>query len=187
MAMKKNLFLMILLSLWLVPAAGESSYLLRFKSGGSVATSAYWTRDGWTYFNYAGGVAGMRSSDIARIDRRDESDAPNIVRAAPAAKMETATPPVDEKALAAAKAAEADKAAIETMRKKKDQLSAELDQLLQQQREATARGDNEAKVRLDADIIRVSKEAYAVTDEATARNKGKLPEGWWDRKESTPR
>ena len=60
-------------------------------------------------------------------------------------------------------------------------MTSELDGLLEKLREATDRKDNKAKEKIKEEIRAKSGQIYKLTDEVTEKNKGKLPEGWWEK------
>ncbi|HLA26614.1 MAG TPA: hypothetical protein VJZ49_01835, partial [Syntrophales bacterium] len=68
---------------------------------------------------------------------------------------------------------------IADYKNKKDRLTVELEDLMNKRREAGQRNDKDAKEKLTEEITKTSSEIYIITDEVTAKNKGKLPEGWW--------
>ena len=70
---------------------------------------------------------------------------------------------------------------LNAYKNKKKQMTAELDTLLERQREAAGRGDNEAKEKIMEEIRNTSGQIYKITDEVKEKNKGKLPDGWWDK------
>ena len=78
-----------------------------------------------------------------------------------------------------------EKVNIEAYRSKKDEMTVELDGLLEKQREATGMGDDEAKKKIQEEVIKLSKDIYKLTDDVTEKNKGKLPDGWWEKNSST--
>ena len=63
----------------------------------------------------------------------------------------------------------------------KDQMVIELDGLMEKLRDATRRKDNDAKEKIKEEIREKSGQIYQLTDEVTKKNKGKLPEGWWEK------
>ena len=74
-----------------------------------------------------------------------------------------------------------EKVDLNAYKDKKTEMTTELDDLLQKQREATARGDNEAKEKIMQQIRDISSQIYKITDEVKEKNKGKLPDGWWEK------
>ncbi len=187
--MKKTISALIILLLFLVPALGNASYLIRLKNGGQFATPAYWTEGKWIFFYCVGGTAGMERREIDRIERDDTYDnmgaiGGNIGKKAPPLPPKTEKPPEPgetPQAMEPAKEVE-EKVNIEAYRSKKDEMTVELDGLLEKQREATGMGDDEAKKKIQEEVIKLSKDIYKLTDDVTEKNKGKLPDGWWEKK-----
>ena len=60
-------------------------------------------------------------------------------------------------------------------------MTAELDGLLEQQRQAAAMGDEDARRKIKEEMIKVTNQHDKLTDEVKEKNKGKLPDGWWGR------
>ncbi|MBU2054014.1 MAG: hypothetical protein KJ936_00215 [Proteobacteria bacterium] len=186
--MKKMLSAIVIFFLLLIPAAGDASFLIRLKNGGQLATPMYWIEGRLIFFYYAGGIAGIERIVVDRVERSEKK---------PADYMDTTSenrgkkelPPlssITEKAQGPEKTTEikeegAEKVNIEAYKNKKDQMTVILDGLLEKQREAAARGDNDAKEKAREEMVKASKEIYKLTDEVTEKNKGKLPEGWWAR------
>lgn len=65
--MKKTISAIIVLLLFLIPALGNASYLIRLKNGRQLATPAYWFEGGLIFFSVVGGTAGMERNQIARV------------------------------------------------------------------------------------------------------------------------
>jgi len=59
---------------------------------------------------------------------------------------------------------------------KKTKMTVELDALLEKQREAAGRGDNEAKEKIMEEVRNTSRQIYRLTDEVNEKNKWKLPD-----------
>ena len=181
--MKKSVPAVILLLL-LLPTLCDASYLIRLKNGGEVATSFYWVEGRFLFFRYAGGTAGVERRMVDRVQSIDDSQKKDdgTVLWNPGLPPE---PPPPKKVQQAEKPKEAPSAVkeepvdIESYKKKKDQLNAELERLLEQQRQMAVSTDDNAKRKIQEGVVAVSKEIYALTDEVTKKNKGKLPEGWW--------
>lgn len=70
---------------------------------------------------------------------------------------------------------------IQDHKKKKDQMTVELEGLIEKVKEANRMKDNEAKEKAQEEMRKVSGQIYKLTDEATEKNEGKLPEGWWEK------
>jgi hypothetical protein len=191
-AMKKIISAQIILLLFLVPALGNASYLLRLKNGGQLSTPAYWFEDRMILFYCPGGTAGMERREIDRIDRIERVETYDNMGTVGGniGKKATPLPPKTEKqqepgetpqAIAPAKEAE-EKVNIEAYRSKKAEMMVELDETTKRLREATLQKDNAAKEKAKEEMRKTSAQIYNLTDEVTKKNKGKLPEGWWEKK-----
>ncbi len=168
-------------------AAGGEYYLLRLDNGRSVATPHYWFEGTNLYFFYADGTVGIEKGVITKVEKRyvetgSTQDAaevreqsPQGTKEAPQQAEKSATP----KKPPVAKIPEK-KVDIAAYKAKKDQLTAGLEDLLEQRRQAGHK-DEEGRQELTDKILKVSAEVYGITDEVTAKNKGKLPEGWWNK------
>lgn len=187
--MKKTISALIILLLFLVPALGNASYLIRLKNGGQLSAPAYWFEDRMILFYCPGGIAGMERSEIDRIERDETYDNTGMVGDG-IGKTAPPSPPKTEKpqepgetpqATASAKEVE-EKVNIEAYRNRKDEMVAELDDLLAKMRESTAIKDVDAQEKAMEEIREKSGQIYKLTDEVTKKNKGKLPDGWWEKK-----
>ena len=180
--MKKVFLAWIISVLLFVPASGEAAYLLLLKNGGRLTTPLYWVEGRQLYFFYAGGVVGVEKGEIVRIEKRATEQRPEVEDAPESVKKKEDPPPGagEEKAPAAQKA-QTEKLNIAEQKLRKNQLTEELNDLLEKRRRAKAMKDNDASQRITEEILNTSAEVYRITDEVTEKNKGKLPEGWWDK------
>ena len=181
--MKKMLAIFTLLLL-LIPAAGDASFLIRLKNGGQLATPMYWIEGRLIFFYYAGGVAGMERKEIERVEKYEEQAGVFGAQAAGTRELPP-SPPLPATGEAPDPGVPADtreeKVNIQAYKDKKDQMTVELDDLLEKMREAAARKDEAAREKAMEEIRAKSGEIYKLTDEVTKKNKGKLPEGWWEK------
>lgn len=69
--MKKTTSAIIVLFLFLIPALGSSSYLIRLKNGRQLTTPAYWFEGKRIFFYIAGGTAGMERTEIDGIEEHE--------------------------------------------------------------------------------------------------------------------
>ena len=164
----------------------DASYLIRLKNTGRVVTPLYWFEGDKVYFYCSGGVAGIERKEIDRIEQLKTEDGEDIIKpSAIDAKKELSplTPAAGKKPNVPEKPSEVkdEKVDLNAYKDKKTKMTTELDDLLQKQREATARGDNEAKEKIMQQIRNISSQIYQITDEVKEKNKGKLPEGWWEK------
>lgn len=178
----KNVILLALISFYfLTPTAGNASYYIHLKNGGKLLTPLYWQEGGEIYFFYAGGIVGVKSRDIGRIEKGSggvhgdgdsspdqlipRENPPRIITPSPAKTEETKTGK--------------EKIDIADYKNRKDRLEKELEDLLEKRRAAKSRKDETARKRLTEEIINVSSQIYQMTDDVTLKNGGQLPEGWW--------
>jgi len=195
--MKKTISSLVILLMFLVPALGNASYIIRLKNGGQLATPAYWTEGNWLFFYCVGGTAGMERKEIDKIETLKPEDGGYTVRTpAIAAKKELPPPPP-----AAEKAKEPGKSPVEAEPKAEKSLSpqkppekidlkayqdkmatlkAEVNKTLTRIRKATINKDLEAKDEATADNRRISAEMWKLTEELKEKNNGKLPADWWE-------
>jgi len=188
--MRKLFFLFLMLISYLTfpsPAMSEF-YVIRLKNGGSLATPLYWSESSKVYFFYAGGTVGVEKQTIERVEKHrgtrnflgSSASDTKETKELPPTPATAETSPGPEKSPTAKVPDE--KENIADYKSKKDQLAVELDGLLEKQREFTGKGDKEKAREQNDAIISVSKEIYRITDTVTEKNKGKLPEGWWEKK-----
>jgi hypothetical protein len=188
-AMKKTISSLIVFLMFFVPALGNASYIIRLKNGGQLYTPAYWFEGRMIFFYCTGGTAGMERSEIDRIER-DKTEynlgsvGGNIEKKAPPPPPKTEKAQDPEKALQAAEPAKKveEKVNIEAYKSKKDQMSVELDEITERMRKATRQKDDAAKEKAKEEMRKISAQIYNLTDEVKNKNKGVLPDGWWEKK-----
>lgn len=187
--MKKTISAIIIFSLFFMPALGNASYLLRLKNGRQLATPAYWFEGRLIFFSIPGGTAGMERTEIASIENSEyetqdnlntvivssETEKEGLPPTAPTGKLQE-QPPSSK-----TKEKEELNDEMKAYKKTKDQMTEELNRLLEKMHEASATRDNDAKEKIREQVRTKSKEIYKFSDEVKERNKGKLPEGWWDK------
>ncbi len=187
--MKKTISALIILLLFLVPALGNASYLIWLKNGGQFATPAYWTEGKWIFFYCVGGTAGMERREIDRIERDETYD--NLGTVGRDIGKKAAQPPPPAQAKEGAEKQElplpspakekGEKIDLKALKNKKDQMEAEAKELSEKMREAFNRNDNDEKEKIKEAIREKTEQVYKLTDEVTEKNKGRLPEGWWEK------
>lgn len=186
--MKKTISSLVILLMFLVPALGNASYLIRLKNGGQLATQAYWTEGKWLFFYCVGGTAGMERMEIDRIERDDTYDnmgavGGNIEKKAPPPPPQTKEGVEKQELPQPSQAKEKEeKIDLKALKNKKDQMTAEVDKLIEKMEEASDRNDNDAKQKIKEEIRAKAEQIYKFTDEVTEKNRGKLPDGWWEKK-----
>ena len=196
--MKKTISSLIILLMFLVPALGNASYLIRLKNGGQLATPAYWTEGKWIFFFCVGGTAGMERKEIDKIEKLKTEDGEYIDKTpAIAGKKELPPlPPATEKAKelekfpaeAALKSEKSlssqkppEKIDLKAYQDKMATLKAEANKTLARLRKAIKNKDLDAKAEAAADQRNVSAEMRKLTDELKEKNNGELPADWYDR------
>ena len=184
--MKKRIIPILTVALSLLCASVcDAYYLLRLKNRGMVTTPAYWFEGNKIHFYVSGGIASLERREIDKIEdlEKEVSDYRQRTAAIQVKKETPSAPPAAEKAKEPEKPPDAknEKVDLNAFKEKKTQMTAELDDLLLKQREAAARGDNEAKEKTLQEIRNISGEIYKLTDEVKEKNKGQLPNGWWDK------
>lgn len=152
-----------------IPAAGHCNYAIHLKNGGRFLTPHYWEQGQEILFYTTTGVLGVEKQTVRKIERTDED-----LRLEPAdAALEDTAEGVQPE--------EEETVDIEAYRDAKDQMVTELDLIAERMRTATRMGDAEGAARLREEMRDKSAQIYGLTDEVTEKNRGELPEGWWDR------
>ncbi len=169
-------------------ACSEDYYLIVLKNGRSLATPLYWQAGTQVFFFHAGGTVGVEKPAIERVEKHQGER--NFFGPSAAGTKETtgsspSPPPPKDKSPEPEKPAgaktPAEKVSVADYKEKKDLLEVELESLLDRRREAGQRKDREAQEKLTEEIRKISTEVYEITDEVKAKNKGRLPEGWWNK------
>jgi hypothetical protein len=181
--------LTVVTSALFLSAVAEAAYLIHLRNGGQFLTGLYWEEGSTVKFYTNDGMMGVEKSAVWKIEKTrdhvvygdstdDGTDAGTPEHALPQAKPPGETEK-HETAETAVKAGEA-KADIQEYRDKKAQLKVELDEWVEKMRDATRLKDSAAKEKARIEMRKVAAQIYNLTDEVKAKNKGKLPEGWWD-------
>jgi len=162
-----------------LPTISDASSIIHLKNGGRLLTSFYWEEKNEIKIYVMGGVIGIEKNSVRKIEKSNmasddhsykEVTGQSIPQVKPA--PETAKTEMKEKE---------EKFDLKPYKSKKDQMTIELDELMEKKRKATSIGDNDAKEKLKEKIRDTSGKIYKLTDEVAEKNKGKLPEGWWTR------
>jgi hypothetical protein len=179
----------ILISVLAFPLLSYASYIIHLKGGGQYITTKYWEEDDQIKFFVSGGTMGIDKDTVRKIEKSnlapDEDDArnnsekvsPQVDRTPENTIKGNALPPGS--AAKEGKESQKEKINIQDYKKKKDQMTIELEGLIEKVKEANSLKDNEAKQKAQEEMRKVSGEIYKLTDEVTEKNEGKLPEGWW--------
>jgi hypothetical protein len=182
---KKIILSIIFFLLFLISALGDASYLIKLKNGRQLATPEYWFEGKLIFLYYAGGITGMERAEIEKIEKYDNetkeytdktlekkaTGASPVLSSVPGKKQEPDNRPETKKG--------DEKVNLEVYKKKKDEMTVELNRLLGKIREENKKKDKDAKEKTREEMRNLSTEIYNLTDEVTKMNNGKLPEGWW--------
>jgi hypothetical protein len=149
-------------------------FSIHLKNGGRFVTPQYWEENQEIRFYIAGGVMGVEKRGVLKIRKiAEDSPTATFLPLPPAAKPDLEAPAKDEAA------AVEEKLDIQAYRDRKDRMTAELDRISANLREATRRKDQEGKTQALEEMRQKSAQIYDLTDEVTKKNKGRLPDGWW--------
>lgn len=188
--MRKLYFLFLMLVLYLTfPCSARSEYyVIRLHNGGALATPLCWSEGGLIYFFWAGGTVGVEKQTVERVEKlqgtrnftlTSESGAKETKELSPLTSPAEKLPGPEK--LPASTVLE-EKVNIADYKSKKDKLTANLEELMDKRSAARQNQDKDTEEKLTMEIRNTSSTIYGITDEVTAKNKGKLPEGWWDKK-----
>ena len=190
--MKKIILsVLILFAVLAFPLLSYASYIIHLKGGGQYITTKYWEEDDQIKFFVSGGAMGIDKDTVRKIEKSnlapDEDDtvnapervSPQVDRFPENTIKGNALPPGS--ASKEGKESQKEKINIQDYKKKKDQMTVELEGWIDKVKEANSRKDYEAKHKAEEEMRKVSGEIYKLTDEVKEKNEGKLPEGWWDK------
>ncbi|MCK4533920.1 MAG: hypothetical protein KAT81_00235 [Syntrophobacterales bacterium] len=177
--MKKSILITIILFFLALtfPATGDAAYLIRLKNGGKFTTFKYWSEGNQIKFYIYGGVAGIKKDSVRKIEKTASE---NIIYKKLQSRQKVAEIPPGTNDRKDEEPEE--KLDINYYREQKSQLEATLDKTLDRLREATKNKDPKAKKNATDEMRKISAEIYDLTDELKKKNKGELPEGWWEKK-----
>ncbi len=166
----------------MLPALSEADYLIHLHNGGHLQATFYREQGNELYLFVPQGMIGISKDEVQKIEELKEgsrtSDESSFRRTAEQKVPKVQTSPEEQKTGTVEKEEAVD---LKAYKDKKDQMTAELDRLLEKQRQATSAGDSNAKEKIKEEIRKISEKIYQLTDEVTQKNKGKLPAGWWDK------
>jgi len=171
--MKKLTLVIFLLFLFLtVPATGHAAYIIHLKNGGQIGTPYYWKENQELKLYVPGGVVGIEKDNVQKIEKISD-DSGYVIK--PVEKP----PQTAENTENESEKKEKEKIDIKAYKKKKDEMTVELEGLIEKVKETNRRKDYEAKRKAQAEMRKVAGQIYKLTDEVTEANDGKLPDGWW--------
>ncbi|MFH1429759.1 MAG: hypothetical protein ABIH39_08475 [Candidatus Margulisiibacteriota bacterium] len=179
--MKNYIAVIITIIFFICPSVCFSSYLIELKNGSTFITNQYWEEGGQIKFYYSGGVVGIpnnfvkaiRKSDIAYKEETDSKQ--DSVDPKSKINEKSGITPIEKKE-------KYETVDLEYYRERKALLTTELDNTLDRLREATKNKNPEAKEKAMDEMRKTSSSIYDLTDELKEKNKGELPEDWWEKK-----
>lgn len=172
----------ILISFFAFPLLSHASYIIHLKGGGQFITSKYWKEDGQIKFFVSGGMMGIDKDTVRAIEKskihaddyQTNQSKQTIPKVNPALEKT-----IKEETVPEANAKE-EKVDLKAYQEKMDKLKADINKTLTRMRKATASKDQIAKDDAAEENRRISAEMWKLTDELKAKNKGKLPDDWWE-------
>lgn len=180
---KLALCLSIIFSGLIVSSVSDADYAIHLKHGGRFLTAQYWEKNNEIRFFNSGGVVGIEKNFVLKIEKLPDDPYRDAHVARPAPPLPQAKPApaaAEEKKEAAAAPDAEEKVDIPAYKDRKARMKAELDEITDRLREATLQKDEAAKEKIKEEMRKTSVQIYDLTDEVTKKNKGKLPEGWWE-------
>ncbi|MBW2558496.1 MAG: hypothetical protein JRD69_06665 [Deltaproteobacteria bacterium] len=178
--MRKSILIIVMFLSFLAlafPVTGDAAYLIRLKNGGEFKTLRYWSEGDQIKFYIYGGVAGVQKDSVRKIEKAASE---NIIYKKSQSRQKAAEIPPGTNDRKDGKPEE--KPDIDYYKEKKALLIVKLDESLERIREATRNKDPKSKEKARDEMKKISAEIYALTDELKEKNKGELPEGWWEKK-----
>lgn len=170
------LWIAVVLSVLILPAAGDAAFIIHLKNGGRIETPHCWEENHELRFYFGNGVAGIERNSVARIEKTDgNSEEGREVRKTAAAPTETGLKA--EGASTARKSPE--KVDLKAYQEKMAALKADLNRTLTRMKKAESAGDPAAREEAAAENRRISDQMYKLTDELKDKNNGQLPADWW--------
>ncbi len=189
--MKKIILLaLILISFFAFPLFSHASYIIHLKGGGRFITPKYWEEDGQITFFVSGGTMGIEKDTVRSIEKSkidaDDYQTNQSKQTIPKGNLalgktikEEIVPQANVTTVPEANAKE-EKVDLKDYQEKMDKLKAEINKTLTRMRKATASKDQIAKDDATEENRRISAEMWKLTDELKAKNKGRLPDDWWE-------
>ncbi|KAF0157565.1 MAG: Uncharacterized protein FD159_1379 [Syntrophaceae bacterium] len=180
----------ILISFFAFPLFSHASYIIHLKGGGQFITSKYWEEDGQITFFVRGGTMGIEKDTVKVIEKskihaddyqtnQSKQIIPKVTPALEKTIKEETVPHANVTTVPEANAKE-EKVDLKAYREKMDKLKADINKTLTRMRKATASKDQIAMDGAIEENRRISAEMWKLTDELKAKNKGKLPDDWWE-------
>ena len=180
----------ILISFFAFPLLSHASYIIHLKGGGQFITSKYWEEDGQIKFFVSGGMMGIDKDTVRAIEKskinaddyqtnQSKQTIPKVNPALEKTIKEETVPHANVTTVPEVNAKE-EKVDLKVYQEKMDKLKADINKTLTRMRKATASKDQIAKDDAAEENRRISAEMWKLTDELKAKNKGKLPDDWWE-------
>jgi hypothetical protein len=172
--MKKLLTTIAVAVFIIYPSICFASYVIHLKDGREFVTERYFEEGDQIKFKRYGGIIGIQKDLVKGVEEIED---------VPEEKAEEEKPPQPaepaKKETASKEKEKPPQKSLDEFYKKKKELTEKLDESLKRGREATRRKDKAAKQQAWEDMLRISKEIYALTDEVKEINGGELPDDWW--------
>ena len=180
----------ILISFFVFPLLSHASYIIHLKGGGQFITSKYWEEDGQITFFVSGGTMGIEKDTVKAIEKskihaddyqmnQSKQTIPKVNPALEKTVKEETVPHANVKSVPEANVKE-EKVDLKAYQEKMDKLKVDINKTLTRMRKATASKDEYAKEAAIEENRSFSAEMWKLTDELKAKNKGKLPDDWWE-------
>jgi len=188
--MKRVLFILLFLGFFLkVSACADAAWRLVLKNGGEFITPQYWQAGEEILFYTPFGTAGISKKSVAHIEKavlekREHRQTRNEEKTAAATSMPDDS--VNEKVENAEdlkkdiKKEETGTINIAYYKEKKAQFETELKEALERVRAADIKNDAWAKEQAQRDAKEISAKMKELTAELIEKNKGKMPDEWWE-------
>jgi hypothetical protein len=186
--MKKTIYGVAILIIFLMSPCAFADYVIKLKNGGKIETQKCWEEKGEIKFQWQGGVGSLSKANIAAIEKvkekfpdrtykeykEEKEPAPAVREAPPGPKKETSKggegPLAKEEGFK-----ESD---IESYKKQKAQYTELYEQAYQRYLDATSRHDEEGKQKAWEEFNRFGGQVIALETELKQKNNGVVPQ-WW--------
>ena len=189
--MKRLLATWVMTALLIYPSICMATYLIQLTNGKEFIISEYWEEGNQVKFYYYGGLITIDKDQIQAITESDKAyveevldtrapEAPGIGAKQPAAETKLGAKESSlEKKTAPEKEGTEEEIDFEYYRDKRLVLKSKLAEAMERVRVATRNKDLEAKKKAKQDMRKYAGEIYRLKDELTEKNKGVVPDQWW--------
>ncbi len=192
--MTKMAYTLALTILLIPPSVCFSSFRIELTNGSEYITARYWEADSTIQFYYHGGIVSIPKDSIDTIAESDEAhyEEPTSGSIQPVPE-EASTEPARNAVNGRNKAlqrehveAPDEEVDLGYYEETNSQLKVHLGSSLKLLREASRNRDQKGKERAKEEIEEYSRRIYELGDELRAKNKGVLPEDWWEGVDELP-